>query len=1057
MKGVISWFAENHVAANLLMMFLIIAGIFTCLGIKLEVFPDTSPDTITISALYPGASPEEVESAVVRQIEEAVAGLAGVKQINSNIRESFGSVYIEVVKDWDLKQLVSEVKAAVDRISGFPGEAETPIVRENTRRRQIISIAVYGNVPERSLKHLAENIRDDITNLPGITMATVSGVRTGEIQVDIPRASLRRYGLTLGQVANWIRGSSLDLPAGSIKTAGGEILIRTKGRRYLAGDYRDVAVITRPDGTTVTLGQIAQVKEGLEDVDITALFQGKPAATVNVYSVADQNALTVADAVKRHIEQLRPTLPSGVEVAFFNDSSEILKDRINLLLKNMGYGLALVILLLGVFLKWRLAFWVTLGIPISFCAGLIALPHFDISINMVSLFAFIMVLGIVVDDAIIIGENIFRKHEEGLSPLEGTIQGALEVGKPVIFAVLTTIVAFWPLLQGGGMMGKIMRAIPIVVIAVLAASLVECLLILPAHLGRSRSAAVARKGDPDKEGRVARGLRFVIQGPYTRLVRFCVRWRYATVAAGLLLLLLSIGLWQGGWIKFIFMPRLEGDMMMCSLALPVGQPVERTKEVVAQLEQTARRVLDEADQQRPEGAPSLFQYSSSLIGAQSSWGPMGSSSVGGHLAQVWIMLLRSEQRDISSTELNNRWRKAIGHIPDVESITFSAEMHGAGNAIQVNLTMGDPDELLVAADRLKAELGKYPGVYDLRDSYQPGKMEMQLKLKPAARSLGMTLNNLASQVRHAFYGAEALRLQRGDDEVKVIVRYPDSERRSLGDIENMRIRTPAGMEVPFKKVAEVTMERGYASLQRVQRQRVITVYGNVDETIANSNEVRRELAFRYLPQLKSLYPDLRYSMEGEGREQAESLNDVFRAFIIALFGIYALLAIPFKSFTQPLVVMAAIPFGFIGAIVGHLIMGFNLSMPSLLGAVGLAGVVVNDSLVLIYATRRIKSQGYSAEEAVTRAGPLRFRAIILTSLTTFAGLTPMLLEKSMQAQFMVPMAVSLGFGVLFATGITLLLIPCFYMIREDIVDLFSGIRGKGEIPNPKEQIANKSQ
>lgn len=1041
MKGIIGWFAENHVAANLLMMFLIVSGILTCFGIKLEVFPDTSPDTITISAIYPGASPEEVESAVVRQIEEAVAGLAGIKQINSNIRESFGSVYIEVVKDWDLKKLVSEVKAAVDRISGFPGEAETPIVRENTRRRQIISIAVYGDVPERSLKYLAENIRDDITDLPGITMATLSGVRTGEIQVEIPQASLRRYGLTLGQVANAIRVSSLDLPAGSIKTAGGEILIRTKGRRYFADDYRDVAVITRPDGTIVTLGQIAVVKEGLEDVDITRLFQGKPAATVNVFSVADQNALTVADAVKRHIEQLRPSLPSGVEVSFFNDSSEILKDRINLLLKNMAYGLALVILLLGVFLKWRLAFWVTLGIPISFCAGLIALPQFDISINMVSLFAFIMVLGVVVDDAIIIGENIFRKHEEGLGPLEGTIQGALEVAQPVIFAVLTTIVAFWPLLQGGGMMGKIMRAIPIVVIAVLAASLVECLLILPAHLSRSRRVAV-RKGDPDKEGTVARGLKFVIHGPYTRLVRFCVRWRYATVSVGLLALLLSIGLWQGGWIKFIFMPRLEGDMMTCSLALPVGQPVERTKEVVAQLEQTARRVLDEADQQRPEGAPSLFQYSSSLIGAQSSWGPMGSSSVGGHLAQVWIMLLRSEQRDISSTELNNRWRKAVGHIPDVESITFSAEMHGAGNAIQVNLTMEDPDELMVAADRLKAELEKYPGVYDVRDSYQPGKMEMQLKLKPAARSLGMTLNNLASQVRHAFYGAEALRLQRGEDEVKVIVRYPDAERRSLSDIENMRIRTPAGVEVPFKEVAEVAMERGYASLQRVQRKRVITVYGNVDETAANSNEVRRELEVRYLPQLKSLYPDLRYSMEGEGREQAESLNDVFRAFIIALFGIYALLAIPFKSFTQPLVVMAAIPFGFIGAIVGHLIMGFNLSMPSLLGAVGLAGVVVNDSLVLIYATRRIQSQGYSAEEAVTQAGPLRFRAIILTSLTTFAGLTPMLLEKSMQAQFMVPMAVSLSFGVLFATGITLLLIPCLYMIREDIIELFFRIRGK---------------
>ncbi|MEE8398002.1 MAG: efflux RND transporter permease subunit, partial [Desulfobacterales bacterium] len=890
MKGIISWFAENHVAANLLMIFMIVSGILTIFSIKLEVFPDTAPDSISILAVYPGASPEEVESAVIRRIEEAVAGLAGIKQISSNIRESFGSVYIEVVKDWDLKKLISEVKAAVDSINTFPGEAETPIVRESTRTRQIISIAVYGDVPERTLKHLAENIRDDITSLPGITMAEVSGVRTGEIQVEISEATLSRYRLTLGQVANAIRGSSLDLPAGSIKTAGGEILIRTKGRRYFANNYEDVAIITRPDGTTVTLGQIAEVKEGFEDVDITALFQGKPAATVNVYSVADQNALTVAAAVKRHVEQIEPSLPAGAQVAYYNDSSEILKDRMDLLLRNMGYGLMLVILLLGVFLKWRLAFWVTLGIPISFCAGLIALPQFDISINMVSLFAFIMVLGVVVDDAIIIGENIFRKHEEGLGPLEGTIQGALEVGQPVIFAVLTTIVAFWPLLQGGGMMGKIMRAIPVVVIAVLAASLVECLLILPAHLGRSRRSAIARKGDPNREGHVARGLKYIIRGPYTRLIRFCVQWRYATVSVGLLLLLLCIGLWQGGWIKFIFMPRLEGDFLMSSVTLPVGQPVERTKEVVARLERVAREVLNEADQQRPEGAPPLLKYSSSLIGAQFSGGPMGGSSIGGHLAQVNIMLLSSEQRDISSAELSNRWRKAIGHIPDVESITFSAEMHGAGNAIQVNLSMDDPDRLLVAADQLKAELEKYPGVYDLRDSYQTGKMEMQLKLKPAARSLGLTLNNLAAQVRHAFYGAEALRLQRGEDEVKVIVRYPDAERKSLGDVESMRIRTPTGMEVPFKNVAEVTMKRGYASLQRVQRQRVVTVYGNVDEKIANSNEVRRELVLHHLPQLKSSFPGLRYSMEGEAKEQAESLGDVFRAFIIALFCIYALLA-----------------------------------------------------------------------------------------------------------------------------------------------------------------------
>ena len=1042
MKGAVSWFAENHVAANLLMLFILIGGLFVGMGIKLEVFPETSMDMIVVSTLYPGASPEEVESAVVRRIEESVAGLAGVKRISANVRESMGSVSIEVIKDWDLKKLVSEVKAEVDRINTFPEEAEQPVVQEITMRRQVISIAVYGDVQERVLKHIAENIRSDVTNLPGITMANLSGVRRSEIQVEISETTLRRYHLTLGQVANAIRRASLDLPAGSVKTASGEILIRTKGRRYHADEYGDVPIISRPDGTTVTLSQIATLKDGFEDVDIHPRFQGQPAAMVNVFSVADQNSLAIADTVKQYVDGIKRTLPAGVEISFFNDTSKILKSRIELLMKNMAYGLALVILLLGFFLKWRLAFWVTLGIPISFAAGLMALPQFDISINMVSLFAFIMVLGIVVDDAIIVGENIFRRHEEGEGVLQGTVDGALEVGRPVIFAVLTSIVAFWPLLYAGGMMGKIMRNIPIVVIAVLSASLVECLLILPAHLSRSRQAALGRRTDPNREGRVSRWLKGIIRGPYARLLRFCVRWRYATIAFGIVFLILSLGLWRGGLIKFVFFPRLEGDMLMCSLTMPTGLPVGQTEAVVVHLEQAAKEVLAEADRLRPEGAPPLLENIFSIIGAQNQMGPMGSPETGPHLAQIMVQLLESEERDFSANELNNRWRERAGHIPDAESITFSAEMHGAGNAIQVNLTLDDNEKLMLAAEELKGELTKYPGTFDITDSYLPGKKEMQLKLKPTARSLGLALDNLAAQVRHAFYGAEALRLQRDEDEVKVMVRFPESERRSLGDVEDMRIRTPEGFEVPFSEVAEVTMDRGYASLQRVQRQRVITVYGSVDETVTNSNELRGLLAFQYLPELSDRYPGLRFSMEGEAKEQAESLGDVFRGFAIALFGIYALLAIPFRSFSQPFVVMSAIPFGFVGAICGHIIMGYDLSMLSLLGAVGLAGVVVNDSLVLVHATNRIRDRGLSAFEAVSQGGALRFRPILLTSLTTFAGLTPILLERSMQARFMIPMAISLGFGVLFATSITLIMVPCLYMVRDDLVDMLARIRGK---------------
>jgi len=1041
MKGIVAWFAENHVTANLLMIFLLLAGVVTGLTMKLEVFPETSLDRISITMAYPGASPAEVEEAIVRRIEENVAGLAGIKRIDSVAREGFGSVNIEVMKDWDLKELLDEVKAEVDRISTFPDEAEEPVVREVTRRVQVINVAVYGDAPEATIKHLTEKIKDDITNLPDITYAELSGIRQGEIHIEISEQTLRRYGLTLGRVAEAVRKASLDLPAGSVKTAGGEILVRTKGRRYHAWDYQDVAVITRTDGSKVTLGQIANLIDGFEDVDLTSQFQGKPCGVIEVFRVADQNALTVADTVKRYIEKIRPGLPAGVEIDFYRDRSKILRSRINLLLRNMTIGLILVSILLGVFLNLRLAFWVTLGIPISFAFGILILPRLDVSINMISLFAFITVLGIVVDDAIIIGENIFRKQQEGLEPLDGAVQGAVEVGRPVIFAVLTTVVAFWPLLLGTGTMGKVMRNIPIVVIVVLLGSLVESLLILPAHLSRSGHKAARRKARPKREKRMVQWLAWVIKGPYRKLVNFCVTWRYATVAVGIAMLLLTFGIWKGGWIKFTLFPRIDSDRLTCSLTMPAGTPVERTKEVVAYLERSAKEALAEMDKKRPKGAPPLFEHSRALIGRHGrGHGPAAAGpQVGSHLAQVRVQILEGEQRDISATTLAGLWRKKVGVIPDAEAITFQSALFSVGNPVEVHLSLDDHGQLLAAADELEEELNAYPGVFDVGDSFLPGKKEMQLKLKPAARSLGLTLNDLARQVRHALYGAEALRLQRDKDEVKVMVLYPESKRKSLGNVEGMRIRTPDGFEVPFNQVAEVNMEQGYASIQRAQRLRVIKVTADVDETVANANEVRVDLESRFLPQLKHKYPDLRYSIEGAGKEQKESMADVVKGFAIALFCIYALLAIPFRSFTQPIIVMSAIPFGMIGAVFGHLIMGHNLSLLSLFGIVGLAGVVVNDSLVLIDATNRIRRQGANPHDAITRAGALRFRAIILTSLTTFAGLTPMLLERSLQAQFLIPMAISLGFGVLFGTGITLLLVPSLYMILEDIHNLAAKI------------------
>ncbi|MGD8251877.1 MAG: efflux RND transporter permease subunit, partial [Desulfobacterales bacterium] len=798
MKSAVAWFADNPVAANLLMVFLLAAGVVVGLTSKVEIFPETSLDIIRITTSYPGASPAEVEEAVVRRIEEQIAGLAGIDRMDSTSQEGSGTISIEVMTGWDLQSLLDDVKAEVDRITTLPDEAEKPLVREITRRSDVLDLAIYGDAPEATIKYLAEKIKDDITNLPGVTLADMEGVRESEIHIEVSEITLRRYGLTFGQVADAVRQGSLDLPAGSIKADDGEILIRTKGRRYFGREYGDIAIVTRPDGTKLRLSDIADLRDGYEDIDWFARFQGKPAAIINVYRVADQNALKVASAVKEYVKAIQPTLPAGIGIDLRRDRSEILKSRMELLVKNLVFGLVLVVLMLALFLDLRLALWVTLGIPISFAVGFLFLPQFDVSINMISLFAFIMVLGIVVDDAIIVGENVYRHYEEGKPALAGAVEGTLEVGRPVVFSVLTTIVAFWPLLMAGGTMGKLMRNIPIVVILVLIGSLVESLFILPSHLTHSKKAARRNPLGGGKEKITSRWLKDVINGPYSRLVAFCIRWRYATVAAGLSMILITVGLWSGGWMKFTFFPKIEGDTLRCTLVMPVGTPVAQTQAVVDRLMRAGEAAIAEAEEGRPPGSPPLLEYTMSVIGR------------GSHEASIRIQLLDGEEREISALTLNGLWRKHAGPVPEAESISFRGTIHSTGNPVEVHLTNDDNDQLMAAAERLKEKLSQIDGVFDIDDSYIPGKKEMQLKLKPAASLLGVTLNDLARQVRYAFYGAEALRLQRDQDEVKVKVRYPDDERRSLSDIESMYIRTPDGEEIPFGQVAEVRMDEGYA-------------------------------------------------------------------------------------------------------------------------------------------------------------------------------------------------------------------------------------------------------
>ncbi len=1081
MNALIAWFAENKVTANLLMMAIVAGGLFSLPAIRQEVFPEVSLDMVTISMIYPGASPEEVEEGICIRIEEQIQGVDGIKRVTSTATEGLGAVTAELSTDADMARVLNDIQAEIDAITTFPEDAEEPVIAELTNRQQVISVAVSGRIGEATLKEIAGDVRDDIAKLPGITLATLSSVRPYEIAIEVSEASLRRHGLTFDQVVAAVRRSSLDLPAGSIKTAAGEVLVRTEGQAYRGDEFARLVLLTRPDGTRLLLGDVAEVVDGFADTDQLARFNGERAAHIDVFRVGKQRALEVSDKVRTYVAEAQHRMPAGVSLTPWRDSSTVLRSRLDLMFRNGRNGFILVFLVLAMFLRFRLAFWVGLGIPISFLGALMLMPPLDVSINLISAFAFIIVLGIVVDDAIIVGENIFTHMQRGKAPLRAAIDGTVEVAVPVLFAIFTTVAAFSPLLSVPGSMGKFMRVVPIIVISTLVFSLVESQLVLPAHLGHggaggnrgsggsrggsgsggsggeSGSSGSAGKGQPSSAAELVRqrpgwraaayrrwrrlqsgfadGLVRFIDRVYRPLLRFALDWRYGTVAVAVATLLVTLGLVASGLIRFTFFPPVEADYVSAMLTMPQGTSAETTASAVARLEDAAFQLRDQIDGGRDKHP--VFRHFATAVGEQpyrAAQGGPGTTAafVGSHLGEVTIELTPAEKRDVSSSELANRWREAVGVIPDAVELAFTSSIFSAGDAIDVQLTGNRLESLRDAAEFLKARLTEYTGVYDVADSFRAGKHELRLDILPEAQALGLTLADLARQVRQGFYGEEAQRIQRGRDDVKVMVRYPAAERRSLGDLENMRIRTPLGGEVPFRSVAAAVQGRGYDVIRRAERARAVNVTADVDPSRGNANQVLADLNARVLPEMRALYPGVNYTFEGENREQRETMAALARGFLFALVMIYALMAIPFKSYIQPLIVMLAIPFGVVGAIWGHLILGLELTILSMFGIVALTGVVVNDSLVLVDFVNTRRRAGATVVEAVWEAGAARFRPILLTSLTTFAGLTPLLLERSMQAKFLVPMAVSLAFGVIFATFITLLLIPAGYLILEDL-------------------------
>ena len=1054
MNSLIEWFAKNGVAANLLAIFIAVVGFVTIGTLRQEVFPEFSSDIIYVRVAYPGAAPEEIEEGISQKIEEAVYGLNDVKKVTSTSRENSSSLMIELNPGTDAARALDEIKTRIDAIDTFPEESEKPVIEEIIMRKQVINVAISGNASEATLRHYASDVRDQLMALEGITQVELANVRELEISIEVSENTLRQYGMSFDELAMAIRKSSVDLPGGSIKVnRGGEVLLRTKGQAKEVEDFEKIILRTLPDGTQLRLGQVANIIDGFEENDRESYFNGVPCALVKVFRVGDENAIEISEIVQQFTQNTAHLFPEGINLTTWQDDSVYLAGRRDLMIRNGLTGFCLVFMVLALFLRFRLAFWVSLGIPISFLGTFWLMPTLDVSISMISLFAFIVVLGIVVDDAILIGENIHAHHEQGTPGLKGAIAGAIEMAKPVTFAIATSIAAFAPLIFVSGNTGKIMKYIPLIVIPTLFFSLIESLFILPKHLSHLKKVEDIEGG----KGFVGNWRRFqnrfvtrmdqFVMKIYKPSLRWCLEWRYLTMSIATAVFFITMGLVGGGHLKFTFFPPVEGDNIAAAVSMPLGTTSEETQLAVKKIQKAAYEVRDELDAQTPEGYPSIVRHMLSSVGSQPfmtdqsrSGGSVASSIVGAHTGEVHIEASPSEERKFNAYDIARRWREKVGEMPEAENLQFTADIFQAGDAINIVLTGANFKELIDASEWLKIQLASFEGVIDISDSFREGKEEIQLQIKPEAESLGLTQIDLAKQVRSSFYGDEVQRIQRGRDDVRVMLRYPQNERRSLANLEKMRIRIPGGTEVPFNEVASVKFGRGYESIRRIDRRRAVNVTADVDSSKGNTNEINKELQNKILLELRAEFPGVYWDFEGEQSEQAETIASMNYLYMIALIIIYGLLAIPFSSYIQPIIVMAAIPFGLIGAIWGHVVMGMDVTILSGFGVVALTGVVVNDSLVMVDYVNRKRKIGLKEMEAARQAGMSRFRPIILTSLTTFAGLTPLLLEKSLQAKFLVPMGISLGFGVIFATVITLILVPAMYLILEDIRSLLQKIR-----------------
>ncbi|WP_305844989.1 efflux RND transporter permease subunit [Photobacterium leiognathi] len=1019
-KGLIAWFAHNHVAANLLMLVVMLGGLFSISLINKEIFPAFALNRIMISASYPGASPEDIEQSINVKIEQSLDNVKNIKRIQSVASQGSASLTLELESEADLEQVLDDVKQQIEAISTFPVNMETPLVKRAEFTSNVVFISLYGNLNERQLKEYAKQVRDDILQQTDASDVVVSGVKDYEIAIDVSENALRKYGLTFEQVAQVVQQRSIDLPGGMIKAKDGDLLVRTNGQLYNGDGFSSIVLQTRPDGSRLYLSDVATIADGFIEDRILNRFNRERAAVIQVRNLTDEDATKIAEQVGNYVEQAQTKLPIGVHLDSWGDMSHYLEGRLNMMLSNMFYGGILVFIILALFLDIRVAFWVILGIPFCFLGTLLFMPTplVAVSINLISLFGFILVLGIVVDDAIVVGESVYSEVEDKGQSIDSVIAGAKKVAIPATFGVLTTMAAFIPMLISDAPRTEFFKAIAWVVLLCLTFSLIESKLILPAHLSRARLAQGKSRTNALSRLKQRFNLavdRFINQG-YRRFISVCIVHRYSVLATFSGILMLAIALVVSGQLRWVFFPNLPSDYIQVNVDMNISSSDENNAKVAAQIEEALYQTDAEIFQEL--GVHVVKHTFINMENRQDLF--------------VLAELHKTETLPITSFEILKQWQAQLPPLVGVKNITFEASIGRKQSDVQFSLKGDDLAQLAQASKAMQQLLYQYDGTLNIKDDLSSPTPEVKLQLTKAGEALGLSLASLASQVRHAFYGYEVQRVLRNNEEVKVMVRYPQQERSTIGYLENMKVILPNGRFVPFTEVAKANIESSYTSINRVDRKRSVIVSANVDKSQTSPSDIYNDILENKLDQLRQAFPSVKFALDGRAKDEKNTKGSLIRDSILALITIFALMAIPLRSYSQPLIIMSVIPFGIIGAIAGHYLAGLTLNLLSVFGILALAGVVVNDSLVLVSFINRALKQGVPLEQAVVNAGCSRFRAIVLTSLTTFFGLAPILLEDSLQAQIVIPMATSLAFGILFATVVTLLLVPSLYLILADI-------------------------